>query len=383
MNEQFLGFLIRKERLSRNWSQEGLCHGICAVSYLSKIEQGKVVAGDEIIKLLFERMETKWGGDEDDVAHTLAEKLYDAIFSCQKPDVKMKINSEYEAQAERFLNGPHALDFMLIQRFIKNEGTPLEPELEPYLDRRQLALQRILQERYNDALRLHPCAYMYLSTGIDAYERGENTLAIGSLRTAYDLSAEAGQAQVMLLCRLYMGNSCSNMRDYPRMLEHYVVAERLAEALGDDDSLQSIKYNTASTAMEVGQFEQPYEYFSKLSNPDIRSLHKLAICCEKLGRRDEALEALAGAERSEDKYTNEKELWMRMCDVVRYRLEHPEYLRDDEYGKLLLGCVAELQEKFPIGYAGFHIPWVIEWYTATRQYKQAYELLRDFPLAYR
>ena len=33
------GLLIRQARLQRDWSQEGLCRGICAPSYLSKIEQ--------------------------------------------------------------------------------------------------------------------------------------------------------------------------------------------------------------------------------------------------------------------------------------------------------------------------------------------------------
>ena len=32
------GMLIYQERIRRNWSQQGLCKGICTVSYLSKIE---------------------------------------------------------------------------------------------------------------------------------------------------------------------------------------------------------------------------------------------------------------------------------------------------------------------------------------------------------
>ena len=36
--------------------------------------------------------------------------------------------------------------------------------------------------------------------------------------------------------------------------------------------------------------------------------------------------------------------------------------------------------ELPIGYAAFHLPRVLEWLTAGRQYKQAYELLRDFPI---
>ena len=51
----FLGALIRRERLRQSVSQEGLCRGICAVSYLSKIEQGKAEAGEDILLPLLER----------------------------------------------------------------------------------------------------------------------------------------------------------------------------------------------------------------------------------------------------------------------------------------------------------------------------------------
>ncbi|MBQ6801763.1 MAG: helix-turn-helix transcriptional regulator, partial [Oscillospiraceae bacterium] len=57
---QYSGFLIRKERLAKNWSQEGLCKGICAVSYLSKIEQGKTEASEDILSALFARLGISW-----------------------------------------------------------------------------------------------------------------------------------------------------------------------------------------------------------------------------------------------------------------------------------------------------------------------------------
>ncbi len=41
MGQKLQGFIIRKYRQERKWSQSSLCRGICAVSYLSKIEQGK------------------------------------------------------------------------------------------------------------------------------------------------------------------------------------------------------------------------------------------------------------------------------------------------------------------------------------------------------
>ena len=38
-----IGTYIRKARIEKSYSQEGLCKGICAVSYLSKIVQEKII----------------------------------------------------------------------------------------------------------------------------------------------------------------------------------------------------------------------------------------------------------------------------------------------------------------------------------------------------
>ena len=38
-----------------------------------------------------------------------------------------------------------------------------------------------------------------------------------------------------------------------------------------------------------------------------------------------------------------------------------------------------LRRELPMGYVLFHLPWVEEWYVANRQYRQAWQLMRDFP----
>ena len=45
---------------------------------------------------------------------------------------------------------------------------------------------------------------------------------------------------------------------------------------------------------------------------------------------------------------------------------------------LLLDSFDRLQKELPLGYALFHLPWVLEWYKATRQYKKACELLEAY-----
>ena len=79
MDQRFVGPLLRLLRLERNWSQETLCHGICTVSYLSKIEQGKVEANEQLLTDLFNRLEVTW--QESPEMETLRDDLYEGIFS--------------------------------------------------------------------------------------------------------------------------------------------------------------------------------------------------------------------------------------------------------------------------------------------------------------
>ena len=195
---------------------------------------------------------------------------------------------------------------------------------------RQLTLQRIYQKRFEDAVRLLPNAYTYYLAGAEAYEQGENySVALEYLQASYDMAAKEGAPRLMLLAKLMIGNCYCNQVDLENMSVHYQVAERLAKSLRDT----------------------------------------------------EALDALSQAEQMEVEYPAKELVWS-MCEIVRFRLMHEDYLESEEYGHFLLDCFEELRKKLPIGYAAFHLPWVLEWYTANRQYKKAYDLVTGFPIKY-
>lgn len=81
---KMIGMRIRRERIKRNWSQSGLCYGICAVSYLSKIEQGKMEVSEEILKLLLERLELPWIDDKETKdLESFVEAQYEFLFTHQ------------------------------------------------------------------------------------------------------------------------------------------------------------------------------------------------------------------------------------------------------------------------------------------------------------
>ncbi|MBM6694260.1 helix-turn-helix transcriptional regulator [Pseudoflavonifractor capillosus] len=377
-NRLFAGAVIRGERLRRDWSQEGLCRGICTVSYLSKIEQGKAEGSPDVIRLLLERLEVPWYEDQEtmEMGEKWVERGYEAVLSCD-PEDPGDLAPEFDAQGPRLASSPYGLDVAVLRGFVHPEQPMEDTGLEEYLDRRQLALWRVQQERYQEALDLYPCAYTWLRAGMDRYARGDSyTAAVECLSQAYQRASEQGYVRLMLLAKLYMGNCYCNQLHLEQMEEQYRVARRLAQALGDESILRSIAYNQASGYLECGEYQNAYAYFSTVDDPTVMDLHKLALCCEKLGLIGEALEALDRA----DRINWNMELGRQMCHLVRYRLEYPDYLRHTEYGTQLMQVFQDCQTQLPIGYAAFHLPWVLEWYTANRQYRNAYELLRNFPI---
>lgn len=367
---QYANFVIRKKRLEKNWSQEGLCQGICTPSYLSKIEQGKAEPSGEVMALLLKRMGVCWQEPEPEKIQKVYEQMLTGDMEGFQKSVKMPWWGQYE-------NSPYGLDWLLLSRFAEDKLEPAEEALEICMDRRQLALQRMLQKRWEEAIVLMPCGYVYAFGGMRHYHEGNAPQAIELLQTAFQLAAQEGSVWIMLLVQQIMGSCYANMQDYPSMEAHYQVAERLASALGAKDDLENMAYNRAATQMELGQYHKALKYFEQVENPGAMSLHKLAICYEKLNLPEKAMDAIERAMNAQ--HIRPEQAEEKMCLVVVLRLRHPDYLEREDYGKALCDCFETCKAHLPVGYSLFHLPWMLDWYEYHRQYKAAYELLQRFP----
>jgi len=241
---------------------------------------------------------------------------------------------------------------------------------------RQLALQRLLQDRYEDAMALMPCAFTYAEAGLYAYEKREELRAMELLRQCYDLAAREGRAYWMLEACVFWGNVCSDLGQTETMMERYRIARRLARALGENELILKLNYNVAATQLTLGDVRSAWRYFSCLEEPDRMDLHKLAVCQERLGMKEEALKTVHLAYGRESNLP--EDVSRRMLEVVEYRLTHPDFLHDPDYMELLECCMKEL-EPMPKGFAQFHAPELIACYSANRRYKDAMRLMRDFP----
>lgn len=376
-NDKYAGILIRSKRMEKHWSQEGTAEGICAVSYLSKIEQGKVQGSPEITRMLMERLGVKWQSDPAFVKKTEKQvmKWYEKVFAMED----LTLEEVREGREER-LDSIFAPDQLLLEKWLETDiNDPIPVELEVCLDTPQLAMQRILQERYEDAYLIYPCALTCLLAGEKLWWDGERyTKAMEYFTEAYQLACIQVDAKIMLEVKMMTGCLYSNIQDIPSMEENFRQAWKIADLLHDEKTKNMIAYNTGATYFEIGRYEEAYALLKQYPREDCMYWHKLALCCEKFGRKEEALQDLEKAETTPAGAMGD--FIHDMCALPRYRIQHPAYLHDKVYGEMLMHVFVKCRKEFPAGYASFHLPWVIEWLTSNRMYKEAYELSVDFPL---
>ena len=244
----YYGNLILRERLARSWSQAGLCKDICTVSYLSKIETGKAQPSADVLRLLLARLGLHTDPALEAAGARCAEDGYERLFTGRFGELAAVLPA---ASDETYRATAAWTDILLLRQF-DTDGGALDAGLEAGMTQRQLAMQRLLQGRWDEALALLPNAFCHWRIGVSAYEAGRYEDAVEHLQAGYDLAARDGAARLMLLCRAYMGNCYCNRRDIERMRPHYTAARRLAQALGEQELLDSIAYNTAAVQIERG-----------------------------------------------------------------------------------------------------------------------------------
>ena len=142
--------------------------GICVVSYLSKIEQGKVDASEDILQALFARLQIHYHGDARFLSEMkqLFASFWEALdFNEPLEEHALKIR----AHEKELLYSPLVIEYRLFQiydKIMRIEETESSEVLlhslqeikvyENYMDELQLYRYHLLYDHYPDAqIRLH------------------------------------------------------------------------------------------------------------------------------------------------------------------------------------------------------------------------------------
>lgn len=92
-----IGEIIKKERIKQNIKQVALAKGICSTSYLSKIENQKIIPNDEIVELLIEKLKLELldvsHTEEDSLIFTLSSLYKESLLNRNKNEILKSLNN--------------------------------------------------------------------------------------------------------------------------------------------------------------------------------------------------------------------------------------------------------------------------------------------------
>ena len=176
---QSYGKLIKLTRIEKNMKQEELCEGICTPSYLSRIENDRVVADEQIYKLLLYKLGVDVKKDVIDIEQIDAqiEQWYEQFLLNKEPS----INIEALKEKARSTNNETYLKFKLIYCRYLLKSNKLE-EVKKYIS--ELEKIPMLNKRLNFLFTNVLILFYYKDKQyLKAIEVGEKILPISSFNS--------------------------------------------------------------------------------------------------------------------------------------------------------------------------------------------------------
>lgn len=394
----YTGYLIRSERLNRNLSQEGLAKGICAPSYLSKIEKGLVEPGREIIDRLFEALGVAFVRDEA-LVREAERRLETYFFYADAGESCTEAEAFLLEQGGRLERSEFALSFAVYRLYRAaeaqawEEAREAEKRLKPFSDCLDAPLrQRMLIARarvegkaehaarfLEEAAALSPnCVALYRQAEcfywLGRYWRGEELAG-----RAYALACEQGNPHIMIWSSYLLGNCACNRYDIREAQRQYERARALTRGYREDMT-DYVAYNLGSTYLELGDTQRALSCLTaarELENDPWHNalLHqKLVIAHLEAGSREEAGQHMERAEACARDIANAPERELKMLGgMLRFAqlLFDPQCRELPEYEQVLTHLYVEAGEALGHGFGQFYGRYLIELYRRQHRYKDA------------
>lgn len=394
----YTGYLIRRERLAQNLSQEGLAKGICATSYLSKIEQGLVEPGEEIIDRLFAALGIDFVRDpalEAEAARQLERYLF-----LKEADEPAPEQEEFlRTHSARLLRSEFALGYQVFQLIFSarpdsaDETRPLLVQIEPFMPCLSARLRQWVllvkaeyQEKWSDewaaleqAAQLGSHCLVTYKRANCAYRRGNYSLSVELAEQAYSQAAYEGNTAAMIWSCFLLGSCACNRYDLEQVKRYY--QRVLALTRGHRLDLSSyINYNLGSTYLELGDDDSALRCLEKAEEKEQDEVHntllhqKLAILCQRQGERERGLGHLEQAKAClkagiwpERHRMNLIEKMVRFAELTfeSAPMELPEF------EQVTRELYDEAGEAYGFGFKHFYGRYLVALYKSQRRYKEA------------
>lgn len=253
-------------------------------------------------------------------------------------------------------------------------------EALPLLSSDRQALFFLYRKQFEKAIAICPEPWVFLAAASSLYAQNSLTgRVLSMLEQGWLAACNEGMVRVMASAALLLSMVLSNNMESQQAMEWYKKGLRIVEAMREQDLLDDFLYNGGCMELELGHFDQALALFARLENLNALAMHKIAICHEQKKNLKDARRIL---QEAKDAPLNgwSQETVDSLLAPIAWRLDHPDYLHEKEYGRLLDQVFTCLEkENVHQGFAQFHLPWQIQYLKANRQYVRLCALLENFP----
>ncbi len=413
-----MGMLIKKYRLEQNMSQEALCQGICAVSYLSKIEKGSVNCSQEILHQLMEVLGIDLNRNPEELSEQREglDQFFRNMFLYNLQEMDRLISQLNESK-EMLQHSSLAVDYMLATGFHQHVGAlHRESDLE---ELGSLVYGLLDYERYMSPHQTHLTHYLIghfemlhkgdYQKALSQFQRGARikrdgiileglasvhytlgnyaeSIRLGDL--AFQQLMEEGYLERAIGVCFVIAAAYANVRDIDNMLVYYRRLLTLSEKT-DNSRRGGVHYNIGAAYLAVRKFEQAknnlekaYHYY-KEEEPSYYDkfylLQKLALASHGLGEPVQAegytgeLQKLVrdNSERSIGASMETSLEWLIQLCIKKVPLKSP-YSID-----ILRRLYKQAKKDSHHGFRTFYGDYLIEALKAQHKYKEALQITEE------
>lgn len=360
-----IGAIIKLNRIKQNLTQEELAEGIISISYLSKIENGKIEPNDEVIKLLCLRLGIEINRQIDDETKALCHDWFRLLLSCT--DVE-KLKEKYK-EVNELVNTIQDLELQillkihLIRYYLKIGDNKLAYDQINHLKDfyKTFTIEQkyywnkfngnyyYLNNEFNEAIQYYTLSQdLILNIELSDEEIADLEYSIAltysklritslAMRAAYkslDIYRRIYNFSRCAQCHLILGISFRRINNHDSAIDNYKLAKQLAEQINNKEIIQLTHLNLGYLYYVQGKTEQAMAYLDMIVTEEDGTLEDrllaLTSIIEESFRRKNFSEA--------KKRINEGLSWINESNKERYLSYYYEistflYLIDEEHEK--------------------------------------------------
>ncbi len=381
-----IGTLIKKERIALNISQEALAHGICAPSYLSKIENETTICSDEIIQLLFHRLSIDYIYDE--LLLDQFEEAYSLWFEgyfFDEDRCGYKLCQEMIQISKQYFYSPKTIEAHLLNYLV--DVVPSWEEIDIFSkytnDRNQLLLT-LVQAKYHftnnniikaieviESLPLAKYPMVYNQLADYYFSFGDYNKAIEWAKTSFHHYSQRGYLEILMRLSSTLSSSYYNLFDYTNAEMWNNTLLRFAVKLQHSGFEGLAYYNHGASVFQAEHYKEAEKYLLKSIEikdgmDDLFSNYqKRGINAVFLKDLEIAKECLSFIEKSDHPL---KDISVRL---LHFMISNEEFNYTKEYCELLEECYEMVLHKKHYGMTLYYVMLLYRGYKNTNQYKKA------------